>query len=290
MHKAAVRRNLDVVLHAAETRCDIDVEQPITELMQSLASVPLTDDLAVQQFGEVMIARWLEVSFRKTLSWPGQRHCRVFYGLRQSEPQKGQDNPMVGLEQSTGCFAVIVPDHLWGASQLAERDVLLPTDSALVRIATDFIAALWSRGHELDDSQRSLMQWQVVEMMRACWVPLKKTAESARGRVTIEDVQAYISRHLSDVELTPASIASALGVSVRYLHKIMRHSGQTLCRHILDMRLEKSRSFLVHPILRQETVTDIALRSGFNSMTHFSRVFRERYGVSPSQFRKTLTV
>jgi len=42
---------------------------------------------------------------------------------------------------------------------------------------------------------------------------------------------------------------------------------------------------LQHPMAQTRPITDIALSWGFNNLSHFSRVFREHTGMSPSEFR-----
>ncbi|HUH36706.1 MAG TPA: helix-turn-helix transcriptional regulator [Spongiibacteraceae bacterium] len=293
MHKAAItiKKTLSDMHQTPQDHGATGAGSRIDEWLQSVARTRLAGGSAdFRQFGEVVMAKCLDIPPGEVLPWPTPHYGRVFVCRCGSAPQQSRDGARAGREPPDGCFAVIVPNHLLGSSLAGRRHVLLPKESVLVRITADFIDSLWSRGHDLDESQRSLMQWQVVELIRLCCAAPDTAADPAGGRVTLDDIHAYVSRHLSDIELTPASIAGALGISVRYLHKIMRHSGQTLCRYILDMRLDKSHRLLVNPVLTEDTVTEIALRSGFNSMTHFSRVFRQRYGVSPSQFRKALTV
>lgn len=193
---------------------------------------------------------------------------------------------MKGGADSQDTFAVIVPDCLPGSQGVVGRMVLLPAESALVRVVSEFIGSLWLCAEQMSTSQRCAMGRQLVEMMRLCTVPALPDPESGRCRLCVEDIRAHVDQHLTDVELTPGSVAKTFDVSVRYLHKIMRESGQTLCRYILDARLENSRGLLGDPALMSETVTEIAFRSGFSSMTHFSRVFRERFGCSPTAYRR----
>ena len=52
-----------------------------------------------------------------------------------------------------------------------------------------------------------------------------------------------------------------------------------------DRRLELAHGWLTDPALRRRTVTDIAYRCGFKDSSHFSRLFRERYGQAPREER-----
>lgn len=279
MHQASLDRSLSGDAWHSETRAE--------RLLEAWLQVPSGAGLVSKRVGSLLIARWKDGVHAKRDLWLEPSGHQIYICTR---PVDGGQAPASPVVQRVGCWAVLVPNSLWGTCRPGQRVVQLPSESALVQIAMDLLDSVWRRSHELNASQEHSLQCQLVEMMRACCTPSGEVPESGRGRVTLQDVQAYVHRRLEDIELTPASIALGLGVSVRYLHKLMRCSGQTLCRYILNARLERSRSLLISQIVKPDTVTDIALWSGFSNMTHFSRVFRERYGVSPSQFRRTLTV
>ena len=69
----------------------------------------------------------------------------------------------------------------------------------------------------------------------------------------------------------------------------MESTDKTLSRYILEQRLEQCAKNLRNPLLAHLTITEIALQWGFNDMSHFSRVFRSRYGESPRAMRGHLT-
>ena len=54
-----------------------------------------------------------------------------------------------------------------------------------------------------------------------------------------------------------------------------------------SLPLTDLRADLKNPAQAQRTITDIAFSWGFNNGAHFSRVFREHTGLSPSDFRET---
>ena len=54
---------------------------------------------------------------------------------------------------------------------------------------------------------------------------------------------------------------------------------------ILRRRLEECAMQLRDPIWARRTITEIAFSWGFNNATHFARVFREKYGLSPRDYR-----
>ncbi|QFR01001.1 helix-turn-helix domain-containing protein [Streptomyces phaeolivaceus] len=98
-------------------------------------------------------------------------------------------------------------------------------------------------------------------------------------------VLRFIDEHLADADLSPEVIAGAHHISVRYLHKLFQDEGTTVGRWIQRRRLEECRRDLVLGIRNRRTIASVAGRWGFLSATHFSRVFRAAYGMSPSEWR-----
>jgi AraC-like DNA-binding protein len=54
----------------------------------------------------------------------------------------------------------------------------------------------------------------------------------------------------------------------------------------LRRRLEECARAISDAAQRSRTVTEIAFLHGFNNASHFGRVFRERYGATPSDYRR----
>ena len=100
-----------------------------------------------------------------------------------------------------------------------------------------------------------------------------------------ERVLAYIAQHFQEDDLSPARIAAAHGISLRYLHALFAQGDTTVVGHILESRLQACWRSLVDPACRHLQVSAIAFHWGFNSTSHFCRAFKQRFGVSPSDAR-----
>jgi acetamidase/formamidase/AraC-like DNA-binding protein len=95
-----------------------------------------------------------------------------------------------------------------------------------------------------------------------------------------------IERWLDDPELTPARVAQAEGISERYLQKLFEGTGDNFTHYLRQRRLHRTRDELANPANASQSVSEIAFRCGFNDAAHFSRAFRERFGLSPREFRR----
>ncbi|GAA2278471.1 helix-turn-helix domain-containing protein [Nonomuraea roseoviolacea subsp. roseoviolacea] len=109
---------------------------------------------------------------------------------------------------------------------------------------------------------------------------------SSRQRALLAQIHAFVQAHLGDADLTPAAIAAAHHISLRYLNKLFHAEGHTVAGWIRERRLKQCRRDLAEPHLAGHPINAIAARWGFTSPAHFSQVFRSAYGMSPSEFRR----
>jgi AraC-like DNA-binding protein len=108
---------------------------------------------------------------------------------------------------------------------------------------------------------------------------------SALADALLPRILAYVRQHLTDRDLTPASIARAHNISVRYLYKLCDSADVRLVEWIFEERLEGARRNLCAPDHPSQAIALIAHRWGFKDPSHFSSRFRRAYGVSPRELR-----
>lgn len=115
--------------------------------------------------------------------------------------------------------------------------------------------------------------------------PSDGRAADARERTLLTRIYAFTEERIGDPDLSPASIAAAHHVSLRYLHRLFQAEGTTVSSWIRRRRLERTRRELLDPLLAERPVAAIAARWGFSRAAHFSRVFSAANGVPPGEFR-----
>lgn len=142
---------------------------------------------------------------------------------------------------------------------------LRPADAGGVAAATvDLVAALLA--HEREDEGR--------------------LPGEVRRRALLVRVRGFIRDHLADPDLSPGGIAAAHHISTRYLHKLFQEEGTTVAAWVRAQRLAGCHRDLLDPVLRGRSIGAIAARWGFTDKSHFSRSFREAYGISASEYRQ----
>jgi len=109
-----------------------------------------------------------------------------------------------------------------------------------------------------------------------------------RGLAAARLVEAkrIIAQHLTEPDLTPAKVASAMGISVRQLHLLFEPIGITFGQHLMRSRIELSRRALLHSASQHRTIADIAFACGFHNLTTFYRAFRQVFNATPRELRK----
>jgi AraC-like DNA-binding protein len=75
-------------------------------------------------------------------------------------------------------------------------------------------------------------------------------------------------------------------MSERTLHRVFGESGQTVTEFIRSYRFDGILGDLRSPASAGEAISRIAARWGIHDMPHFTRTFRARYGISPSEARR----
>ena len=151
-------------------------------------------------------------------------------------------------------------------------------------VFADFISGLRSRLTTLTTAQAPALRRALRDLLVSCLIAGAETAQSrASDGSPLERAGWYIDSHLASA-LTVNDIASALGVSRSTLYRIFNEAGGVE-RFILKRRLARARALLTSDPGRRPRVREVAFATGFASATHFSRVFKAEFGVTPAAAR-----
>lgn len=147
--------------------------------------------------------------------------------------------------------------------------------SNLKSVSTAFLAGSLNNGQALTEAMIGL----VVAVLG------NEDEATTSRQAKLVGIKSHIAANLDDPDLSPGQIAAVQRVSVRYLHALFEAEATTVQQYVIRERLLRCRRDLQNPCMRHRTITEIAYGCGFQSLTHFSRRFKETFGVSPRQFR-----
>jgi AraC family transcriptional regulator, melibiose operon regulatory protein len=99
----------------------------------------------------------------------------------------------------------------------------------------------------------------------------------------VEQIMAHIAAHYRD-PLTAQSIAEGVGLHPKYLMTVFRQGcGLTVGDYVLRLRLAHAQRLLVTTRL---SILDVALESGFGSLSRFYEAFAQHADETPTQYRR----
>lgn len=176
--------------------------------------------------------------------------------------------------------------HLPSPEQFCGRR--LPASSGMTAVAVSLARNLCNHAQSaLPSSLQECLSRQLLETIALAFThsfgQLIATSSVVGGRYA--RARLFIEQNLGDPELGPHLVARALNVSARYLRMIFAREGECISSYVLRRRLEETARQLIDPRWRGRSICEIAFTWGFNSAPHFSRSFREHYGMAPREYR-----
>ncbi|MFI5793700.1 helix-turn-helix domain-containing protein [Streptomyces sp. NPDC051677] len=200
------------------------------------------------------------------------------------------------LDFAAGCRATVflVPSELLGLTRHdTARIARTPVagGSRMGALLSPLLSDLARTAAEAGPPVGEMLAWNAVNLLATLAAEQSGTdTHGAPGTPggrppALVRIMEYVELHLTDPDLSPEAIARAHHISVRYLHKLFKDEDTTVGRWILRRRLEECRRDLMRYGRGSRTIAAVAGRWGFLSATHFSRVFRSAYGMSPREWR-----
>ena len=151
------------------------------------------------------------------------------------------------------------------------------------------------RAYEAFKSQELFYETRVrielQEMLILLGGVAKKNADAAQS-ITIlkrnanskmDKASSYIIANC-DKRITQAEVAEEIGISTFYFSRLFRqHTGKSFNDYLNEHRIQKALMLLGN---RRISIQDVAINSGFQSISNFNKVFKKHVGVSPNEYRR----
>lgn len=180
--------------------------------------------------------------------------------------------------------ALALPDRLL-------RDtgaVTLGSDNPIARLAFTYFSQLAVSDDIHQGVHADAVVEPSIELLRAVLTSQHGNSVLATGplEATLSlRITQYVREHLADPDLSAARIAAAHSISVRHLYAVLSRSGISLGDWIRTRRLAECKRELAGPNGRRRTIAATGRSWGFVDATHFSKAFKQTYGVSPRAWR-----
>jgi AraC-like DNA-binding protein len=130
----------------------------------------------------------------------------------------------------------------------------------------------------------------VQDLMALAIGATRDGGEMARGRglraARLAAIKLDIGKSLRRNDLSIGALAQRHGVTPRYIQKLFESEGTTFTEHVIERRLLEARRMLTDPQFAGYGIGDIALKAGFGDLPYFTRSFRRRFGMTPSDARE----
>jgi AraC-like DNA-binding protein len=162
----------------------------------------------------------------------------------------------------------------------------LPGDNPGIRLLQGYLSSLFS----LDQDCDLTMATTHVRDLALCALGVRGDVQAlARGRGVQAARQSAvlnaIVKRASEPDLDPARVAEQLGMSPRYLHRLLEPTGRSFAQHLLQRRLDCAAAMLRDPASQHLKIAEIASLAGFADISHFNRSFRRAFGDTPFGLR-----
>ncbi len=116
----------------------------------------------------------------------------------------------------------------------------------------------------------------------------KQTYADKRKSSIIAPAISYLKEHLYDCDLKTEKLHMLCGISGTYFRKVFyANYAQSPQKYILSKRLSHAKALIDNGDF--ETITEIAIAVGYTDPLYFSRAFKKKYGVSPTQYDKGMS-
>lgn len=216
--------------------------------------------------------------------------------LHSHEAMLLSDNQPWNLHFKSNHFQIALRfHHAYLTPLLAKKDIRLMTifrvDKGVGKLLLQYLIELefeLKNGH-ITQSTSVFLTRTIVNLVATCLIELNAVndrKQSATYDYHVFRVKNYVAENLRNSQLNIQTISAALNISPPHLHRIFKNEPLSISHYLWQKRLQGCAKDLSDELKNNESISTIAFSWGFNDVAHFSRVFKEMYGVPPSKWRK----
>lgn len=185
------------------------------------------------------------------------------------------------------------PKEVYEEADLAERCKSLTKSYRDVIGSTLHICYVWSISlfqilrdyHELDEIDEMLAN-EIVESVvsfNTICNQMHRNNDYAKMQSAVQKVVEYIVQHYGET-ITREQLGTIACLNSTYLARIFKtETGKSMGNYILDEKIKKAKQLLE---VSEMTISEVAQAVGYDNFSYFSKLFKNRTGMSPKEYRK----
>jgi AraC-like DNA-binding protein len=194
----------------------------------------------------------------------------------------------IGWRESSVLFDMLISPAEWGARGARPEDGLMQRlwgKSEAMQLLRGYVRSLERIGFAASVDNQALILVDLAVLATTARCPIGESSASEVVATRRTAALDYIASHFSDPELSLAKVARSLRISPRYLQRLLATAGISFASHVIELRLKQAYMLLTAQRGGKVRISDIALQSGFSDVSYFNRLFRSRFGDTPSGVR-----
>lgn len=165
----------------------------------------------------------------------------------------------------------------------------MPKGSGINGVVANLIDRFWELcGQNLDQGTKDRISVNFLDLLATAYanshsLAVAETSLTASRRLLIKE---FIEQNLVNEYLSPAVIAKRFGYTTSYIHQLFKGENESISHYIIRRRVEEASKALADESFNGRTIGEIAYSWGFNSLSHFGRAFKSRFGCTPTEYRR----
>jgi transcriptional regulator GlxA family with amidase domain len=171
-------------------------------------------------------------------------------------------------------------------SAAQDRDKVIRRSDSTLQLLRSHVRVLESKSHRrMTDELQKIARRGLLDLAALLLrVNREGAAKQSISHIRLAAARRFLEANYSNPTLGPADVATALGISVRALHRLFEQSDHSFAQTLLKLRLAAAHDAIAcgNGNLR---ISEVALQCGFSDISSFNRCFRAHYGTSPSGAR-----
>jgi len=155
-------------------------------------------------------------------------------------------------------------------------------------LLADIVRSVARHADDLDEDAGSGLSNVLIGLLASVVSALPDSLRMMPSRLELfhkARIRRFVREHLRDPGLDVDMVSRAVGLSTRYIHKLFSSEPEPLMKWVWVERIEGARKEIEATASRRKAISQIGFSWGFSGPAHFSRSFRNRYGVAPIEYR-----